>query len=136
MAGPRDVILQHIEAFNTRDRDAEPWSGTAELVAPGGVVTGREEVLGFLDVFQTAFPDGRLEVKQLLVDGTSAAAEGSFIGTHDGALRTPGGEVAATGRHVDFRWAAVYRVEDAELAFEHLFFDQLDLLGQLGISPV
>jgi predicted ester cyclase len=135
MAGSGDVVIQHIEAFNDRDRDAEPFAADAEMVAPGATVTGRDEVLGFLGVFQEAFPDGRLEVKQLLVDGSSAAVEGVFAGTHDGVLHTPDGDVAATGKPVEFRWAAVYEVSDHQLASEHLYFDQADLLGQLGLLP-
>jgi len=135
MTDPGAVVRRHIEAFNARDRDAEPWSATAEFVAPGAAISGREQVLGFLGVFQEAFPEGRLEVRQLLVDGDAAAVEGAFVGVHDGVLRTPAGEVAATGGPVDLRWAALYRVEGDELVSEHLFFDQLDLLGQLGIAP-
>jgi len=135
MAGPGDVIMQHIDAFNDRDRDAEPWAPEAEMVAPGATVTGRDEVLGFLGVFQEAFPDGRLDVKQLLVDGSFAAAEGVFAGTHGGILHTPDRDVAATGKRVQFRWAAVYKVGDHQLVSEHLYFDQADLLGQLGLLP-
>jgi predicted ester cyclase len=135
MTDPGAVVRRHIEAFNARDRDAEPWSGTAELVAPGAAIRGREQVLVFLSVFQEAFPDGRLELKQLLVDGDTAAGEGVFVGSHEGVLRTPAGEVAATGRRVDLRWAALYRAEGDELVSEHLFFDQLELLSQLGLAP-
>jgi predicted ester cyclase len=135
MTDPGGVVRRHIEAFNARDRDAEPWSATAEFVAPGAAISGREQVLDFVSAFQEAFPDGRLALKQLLVDGDAAAVEGAFVGTHEGVLRTPGGEVAATGRRVDFRWAAVYRVDGDELVSEHLFFDQLELLGQLGRAP-
>ena len=130
-----ELLAAAYEAFNARDRDAEPWSATGELVAPVAAISGREQVLDFLSVFQEAFPDGRLELKQLLVGGDGAAAEGAFVGTHQGVLRTPAGEVAATGRRVDFRWAALYRVESDELVSEHLFFDQLELLGQLGLAP-
>jgi predicted ester cyclase len=135
MTDPGAVVRRHIDAFNARDRDAEPWSATAELVAPVAVISGREQALEFLSVFQEAFPDWRLELKQLLVDDDTAAAEGAFVGTHEGVLRTPGGEVAATGRRVDFRWASLYRAEGDELVSEHLFFDQLELLGQLGRAP-
>jgi predicted ester cyclase len=135
MAGAGDVVTQHIEAFNGRDRDSEPWAAGAELVAPGGSVSGRDEVLGFLGVFQEAFPDGRLEVGRLLVDGSSAAAEGRFVGTHVGILHAPDGDVAPTGRAVEFRWAAAYEVSGAALTSEHLYFDQMDLLGQLGLLP-
>lgn len=135
MTDPGAVVRRHIAAFNARDRDAEPWSATADLVAPGAAISGRDQVLGFLSVFWEAFPDGRLELKQLLVDGDAAAAEGVFVGTHEGVLRTPGGEVAATGRRIAFRWAALYRAGGDELISEHLFFDQLELLSQLGLAP-
>jgi predicted ester cyclase len=91
-------------------------------------------VLAFLGVFQEAFPDGRLEIKQLLVDGSAAAVEGVFRGTHNGVLHSPAGDIGPTGKSIEFRWAAVYRVEGDQLASEHLFFDQLDFLGQLGIA--
>ena len=57
------------------------------------------------------------------------------MGTHEGVLRTPGGEVGATGRRVDFCWAALYRAAGDELVSEHLFFDQLELVSQLGRAP-
>lgn len=135
MASSGDVVLRHIEAFNERDAEADPWAADAEIVAPGGAFRGRDDVLGFLGVFQEAFPDGRLEVTKLLVDGSSAAAEGVFAGTHDGVLPSPEGGVAATGKSVEFRWAAIYAVDGDELSSEHLFFDQADLLGQLGLPP-
>lgn len=135
MAGAGDVVTQHIEAFNGRDREGEPWADGAELVAPGASVSGRDEVLGFLDVFQEAFPDGRLEVGRLLVDGSSVAVEGMFVGTHDGVLHSPDGDIAPTGKAVELRWASAYEVSGAALASEHLYFDQMDLLGQLGLLP-
>ncbi|MGV1047828.1 MAG: ester cyclase [Solirubrobacterales bacterium] len=135
MSGSGDVVTQHIEAFNSRDTEAEPWAEKSEIVAPGASVSGREAVLGFLAVFQEAFPDGRLEVERLLVDGSSVAVEGSFAGTHDGVLRSPAGDVPGTGKAVQFRWAAAYEVNGSELISEHLYFDQMDLLGQLGLLP-
>jgi predicted ester cyclase len=135
MADPRRVVERHVEAFNVRDADAEPWSDDADFVAPNASMHGREEVLGFLGVFWDAFPDGRLETSRLLAEGSVVAAEGRFIGTHSGVMRTPAGDVAATGRHVDFRWMSSYEVRGDELASEHLYFDQAELLGQLGLMP-
>ena len=80
MPDAKDVILKHIAAFNDHDTDAEPWAHDAEMAAPGAQVNGRDDVNGFLGVFHEAFPDGRLEVKQLLSDGPAAAAEGDLRG--------------------------------------------------------
>jgi len=133
MADPKRVVERLVEAFNERDADAEPWSDDAEFVAPNASVYGRDEVLGFLGVFWDAFPDGRLETSGLLVEGSVVAAEGWFIGTHTGVMRAPAGDVAATGRQVDFRWTSRYEVRGDELTPEHLYFHQADLLGQLGL---
>jgi predicted ester cyclase len=135
MASARDVILKHIDAFNGRDRDADPWADDAEFTAPGVQVSGRADVLGFIAVFQEAFPDLRLEIEQLLTDGAAAAAEGKMKGTHDGVFHTPNGDVAPTGRALDLRWAAVYLTDGNTIKSEHLFFDQMDFLGQLGLLP-
>ena len=135
MPGARDVILKHIEAVNGRDSDADPWAANAEMTAPGAQVSGRDNVIGFIAAFQEAFPDLRLEIIQLLGDGPAAAAEGTMTGTHDGVLHTPDGDVAPTGRALALRWAAVYVTEGGTLKSEHLFFDQMDFLGQLGLLP-
>ena len=89
MPSARDVILKHIDAVNERDSDADPWAADAEMTAPGAQVSGRDNVIGFIAVFQEAFPDLRLEIEQLLTDGPAAAAEGTITGTHDGVLHTP-----------------------------------------------
>ncbi len=135
MPDAKDVILKHIAAVNDNDNDAEPWADNAELVAPGGQASGREGVLAFLGVFHEAFPDLRLEVTQLLTDGSAAAAEGTLTGTHDGVLHAPNGDVPPTGRAVELRWAAVFATDGDTLKSEHLFFDQMDFLGQLGLLP-
>ncbi|MBA3842855.1 MAG: ester cyclase, partial [Actinobacteria bacterium] len=103
--------------------------------APGAHISGRDDVIGFLAVFQEAFPDLRLKLKQLLTDGAAAAAEGTLTGTHTGVLHAPNGDVAPTGRVLELRWAAVYVTEGDTLKSEHLFFDQMDFLGQLGLLP-
>jgi predicted ester cyclase len=135
MPDARDVILKHIAAVNNRDSSADPWAADAEMVAPGGGASGRDEVIGFLGVFREAFPDLRLEIKQLLSNGPAAAAEGTLAGTHDGVLHTPNGDIPPTGRAVELRWAAIYATEGETLKSEHLFFDQMELLGQLGLLP-
>jgi len=47
----------------------------------------------------------------------------------------PAEAIAATGRQVDLRWMSAYQVRGDELALEHLYFDQAELLGQLGLMP-
>ena len=133
MASARQVVERHIAAFNAKDQDAEPWSADAEIVTPGGRFEGREQVLGFLKVFWDAFPDARLEITRSIEDGALAAAEGMLTGTQTGALQTPDGEIPPTGRRVELRWTAMYEVRGDQLASEHLYFDQVGLMTQLGV---
>lgn len=133
MTDARTVIEQHIDAFNNRTPDLEPWASDAEMISPGGSFTGRDGVLAFLSVFQQAFSDGKLVVDTMVVEGENASVEGRFEGQHDGPLHSPSGPVEATGRNVSFRWSATYVVNGSELVSEHLYFDQLDFLTQLGV---
>src|SRR4029450_9453241 len=120
MADPKHVVERHVETFNARDADASPWSEDADFVAPNASMHGREQVFGFFGGFW---------------EGFVVAAEGRFIATPTGVMRTPAGDVAATGRQVDLRWMSSYEVRGDELASEHLYFDQAELLGQLGLMP-
>lgn len=137
MTDARTVIDRHVDAFNNRTPDADPWADDAELVAPDGPFTGRDNVIAFLAVFQAAFGDAILTIDTAIADGDRAAVEGTFTGTHDGPLHTPSGPVAATGKTVTFRWSATYLIDlDATLLrSEHLYFDRLDFLAQLGLVP-
>ena len=44
-------------------------------------------------------------------------------------------DIPPTGKPVELRWAAAYEVSDSELLSEHLYFDQMDFLSQLGLVP-
>jgi predicted ester cyclase len=115
--------------------EAEPWSADAEVVAPVGQFRGRDQILGFLRVYWEAFPDARLEIVRSISEGPLSAAEGLMIGTHTGVLQTPEGEVPPTGRRVEIRWTAMYEARGDELVSEHLYFDQVEFLTQLGLAP-
>ncbi len=43
MSNARHVILEHIDAFNGGDSDADPWAADAEFIAPGAKVSGRDD---------------------------------------------------------------------------------------------
>jgi predicted ester cyclase len=58
-----------------------------------------------------------------------------MIGTHTGVLQTPEGEVPPTGRRVEIRSMVMYEARGDELVSEHLYFDQMELMTQLGLAP-
>jgi heme-degrading monooxygenase HmoA/predicted ester cyclase len=135
----RSLIERNIELWNARDHDG--WLAGFDLFrmvleAPGGLrLTGREAAETIWNTWQEAFPDNRVEVVAIHADDRGGVLEGRFIGTHTGTLRAPAGEIPATGRTVEERYTGVYEFEEGKITSFHLYFDQMDLLAQLGLAP-
>jgi heme-degrading monooxygenase HmoA/limonene-1,2-epoxide hydrolase len=134
----RSLIERNIEVWNARDHQS--WMAgidlqRMELRAPGGIrLTGREAAEAIWGTWIGAFPDNRLEIMAIHAGDRGGVHEGRFTGTHTGTLRAPAGEIAATGRTVDARFAGVYEFEEGKITSWHLYFDQADLLSQLGLA--
>jgi heme-degrading monooxygenase HmoA/limonene-1,2-epoxide hydrolase len=134
----RSLIERDMELWNARDREA--WMAgldldRLEVQVPGRPrLTGREAAETTWNTYQEAFPDNRLEVIAIHADDRGGVYEGRAIGTHTGTLRGPAGEIAATGRTADMRFTGVYEFEEGKITSYHLYFDQAELLSQLGIA--
>ena len=134
----RSLIERAVELWNAGDR--EGWMGCHDLhrldvEAPGGMhLTGREAAESMWSTWHDAFPGNRIETIAIHADDRGGVQEGRFTGTHTGLLRGPAGELAPTGRSIDGHFCGVYEFEDGKTSSFHLFFDQIDLLTQLGIS--
>jgi predicted ester cyclase len=125
------------DAFNAHDVEARMAVNTddSELVMPGGMrLRGREQA-DVLRAFWQALPDATITWKTHVESGSAIAGEGVLSGTHRGPFRTPQGEIPPSGREVALPYAFVRRVEGGKIASEHLYFDQLDFLQQLGATP-
>lgn len=135
MSDALHVAQQMDAAYNAKDAEARPWRVDAELVMPGIHAKGREQIRGIELAFWEAFPDGRLRIERQVADGPLVAGEGILTGAHTGVLQTPQGEVPPTGRRVELPYMRILEVHGGEVVWEHLYFDQLGLLGQLGLAP-
>jgi predicted ester cyclase len=125
------------DAFNAHDIEARlaASSDDTELVMPGGIrVRGRKQA-DLLRVFWEALPDATVTWENHVESGPMIAGEGVLAGTHSGPLRTPHGEIPPSGRQVRLPYAFVRRVEDGVITSEHLYWDQMEFLGQLGALP-
>ena len=134
----RSLIEHEIELWNARDR--EGWLACMDLDrlevrAPGGLrLTGREAAETTWNMWNEAFPDNRLEIIAIHADDRGGVHEGRATGTHTGTLRGPAGEIAATGRSGEVRFTGVYEFDEGKITSYHLYFDQAELLTQLGIA--
>lgn len=127
------------EAINTGDLEAFDkycareyvWHGGAD---PGGLgdVYGLENFKNAVSMFFTGFPDLRVEILDMLVDGDRAAVRFRETGTHRGTFVG----VAPTGRKVTFAGMGIYRAEGGKLVEEWFVDDSRAIFEQIGAIPV
>jgi steroid delta-isomerase-like uncharacterized protein len=135
MADVIELARRHDDAFNSQNADGRGAieAPDIEFVMPGGMtLRGHEQVMQVVRAFWDALPDAKITAVDLVAVGNVVVAEGTIAGTHNGTFRTPQAEIPRTGNPVSLRYAAVKRFEGDRLVSEHLYFDQLELLQQLG----
>jgi predicted ester cyclase len=127
------------EAINTGDLSAFDrycgenyvWHGGAD---PGGLgdVSGLDNFKDAVAMFFNGFPDLKVEILDMLVDGDKAAVRFRETGTHLG----PFVGIAATGNVVSFAGMGIYRAEGGQLVEEWFVDDSRAIFEQIGAIPV
>ncbi|MFQ5839010.1 MAG: ester cyclase [Thermoplasmata archaeon] len=136
--------LQTIEsvdkAFNDRDWDSFDERHLEDVISYSpmtpeptrDLAAHREAVKGLLGTF----PDFRMERQLSFGQGDWVCATYTLTGTHKGPLPGPGGKmIPPTDRTVRISFCTAVRFEGGKIAEEHVFFDRLAMLGQLGVAP-
>ena len=138
MADARQVGADFVAAFNDHDesRIRELNAENAVFEAPGDVhVEGREATTQYAMAWLNAFPDARLNVKNEFASGDWVVQEFTFEGTHEGTLSGPAGDIPATHRRLNGRGVQIFRVEGDAVVDTRLYFDQVQIMTQLGLMP-
>jgi len=134
--GQQKLVARFYEEFDKGNIAAatSAFSREVEIADPGiGTVRGVGRFREYLESFRRVIPDGRLIVQRLYESENAVIVEGRFVGTHTGPLRGPGGEIEPTGATVQLRFASVWQIENGAITCHHTYYDQLDLLTQLGL---
>ena len=138
MADPRQIGAKYGDAFNAHDEAAIRELNGENVVfdAPGDVhIEGRDAATEYAMSWLRAFPDARLTVTNELVDGNWVAQEFTFQGTHEETLSSPAGDIPATHNRLNGRGVQVFEVEGEVVTDTRLYFDQVQLMTQLGLMP-
>jgi steroid delta-isomerase-like uncharacterized protein len=138
MADARELGQRFIDAFNAHDEDRirELNGENAVFEAPGDVkVEGREAATEYALGWVHAFPDARITVHNELVAGDWVVQEFTFTGTHEGTLVSPAGEIPATHKTLNGRGVQIFRIEGESVVDTRLYFDQVQVMTQLGLMP-
>lgn len=135
---PKELVQRGTDAWNERNQEGffDTYTEDCELTAPGFTGKGRQGLREFWSLWMDAFPDNQVMVRQLIVEGDNIAEESRFEGTNSGPLQNPDGtELPATGRRASQGFTGIYTVRNGKIANSRLYFDQLDMLTQLGLGP-
>ena len=138
MADAREIAARFVDAFNAHDEDGIRVlnAETGFVEAPGDVrVEGKEPSTAYAMSWLNAFPDARITVHGEIVDGDWVAQRFTFEGTHEGTLASPAGEIPPTHRRLTGRGAQLIHVQGDEVTETHLYFDQVQVMTQLGLMP-
>jgi predicted ester cyclase len=137
MASAQEVGAQFVEAFNAHDEERirELSAENEVFEGPGVQLEGRDATTAYAMSWLHAFEDGRLEVHNELVVGDWVVQEFVFAGTHTGTLSGPAGDIPATNRQLRGHGTQILRVENGVVVDTRLYFDQVDVMTQLGLMP-
>jgi len=131
------IARKNYEAFNNRDFDggvAQAAENIELLNVPLGVTLhGPEGFRQILEGWATAFPDGRVEVTNIVAGEEGVVIEFRGRGTHTGPLSGPTGEIPATGRSVDVPFCDVMQIKNGKITSLHTYYDAATMMGQLGL---
>ena len=138
MGEARDLLDRMTEAVMSGDAAtlADCYAEDVVVVTPdAGDVKGRKAAVDYFRPFFEAFSDIGWEEIQRHEAGNVAIDEGFFTGTHTAPLANPGGEpIPATGKAVRLRECDVATVAGGHITNHRMYFDQMDLMSQLGLT--
>ena len=124
--------------------DAANWDGLDASVSADlhrhGPTTGKNREITSLEEFKKleqayheGFPDMRVRYEKMVAQGDMVAAYGTFTGTNTGWLTMA--NAPATGRPVQMKLSAMFRIEENKIAEIWIVSDRLSLMKQLGLLP-
>ena len=137
MIDPRKVTGENIAAVNAGDPDRLRATYAPDVLAeaPGAKLEGAEAITDYVMVWAQAFPDMHQTIVNELVADDWVVSEFTVTGTHTGILASPDGDIPPTNRRATARGVQLQRVAGGKIVEEHVYFDQLEILSQLGLVP-
>ncbi len=97
----------------------------------GEEIRGLENLKAFLQGYFTAFPDMKMTVEDVFVEGDRVFSRVRAEGTNSGELMG----MAPTGKRVEMRWIMnVARIANGKVAEEWEILDEMGMMRQLGVA--
>lgn len=137
MGEAREVMDGITAAIMSGDRAAieRLYAPDAVVEAPDAPrIEGATAIADYHLSLHRGFPDAGWESRSTIEVGDIAIDEGWFVGTHTDVLSTPDGDLPPTGKAVRARAFDILEVRDGRCVSHRMYYDQLDLMEQLGLA--
>jgi ketosteroid isomerase-like protein len=140
MGEARDLMARATAAIFAQDFEALRACYAPDVVVTGpdvGTMRGVDKLIDYMRGFADAMPDMDYRTTREIEAGSCAIDQGEVVGTNTGPLAMPDGStLPATGRQVRMRSVDIATVEDGRIVQHDFYFDQLELMTQLGLIDV
>ena len=129
----RETFEKYIEIWNNKNYEELSSIAAPDLRrdVPETVNQSTTDVAGLIEVmkhFHTAFPDSRVEIKEVHYFEDKSFGAWTFTGTNTGP-----GDMPPTGRKVEVDGLSLMRYEDGKMVAEEIKYDVLEFMMQLGV---
>ncbi|AZH27001.1 ester cyclase [Haloplanus aerogenes] len=129
------IVNAYVDVWNERTYPSIPDVVSESFVmydpaAPEGEVHGRDGLETFIRNVVTAFPDFEVSVGDMLSSDGLVMYDATITMTHEGAF----GGIGPTGREVEIDEMSKFRVSNGKIREHRVYFDQQDVLEQLGVT--
>lgn len=128
------TIKQWVASMVKGDLDRAPYADDAETSDPSGKYKGKAKIVESFKVWKTAFPQGTAEVTNQIAMGDHVTSEVVYKATHTGPLVSSTGTIPATNKPIVLKTMLVTSFRNGLIQRERTYFDQTDLMQQLGIT--
>ena len=124
----KEIAQFTADCFNTREFRASIPYLSEDLewteVANGRVFRGPEEAMGEYEAWARAFPDGKVEVTNIIGEGDHVVVEMIVTGTNTGPMLGPDGtELPPTGKATTMYLCDVMDFKDGKVVGGRSYFD-------------
>ena len=135
-----DAAKAPILAYNEKNWEAVNRTIASDVaydeVGTGRNLRGAHDVVAAWKGWAAAFPDSKATFEAAHVSGNTVILEVTWRGTHSGPLRTPTGEIPATGKTIEMRACQVVDVADGKARGIRQYLDMATMMTQLGVNVV
>ncbi|MFP8958017.1 ester cyclase [Natrialbaceae archaeon A-CW3] len=125
------LVSDYVDVWNGYYAKLDVFSESFSFNFPTDEIHGRDAFEEWLRELNTAFPDARLRIDEMLASDEIVMVGFTWAGTHEEEYN----DIPPTGADVEFSGMGKLVISDGKIQEARSHYDSLDWLAQLGIEP-